>query len=166
MCACIPFFGGGGAVFKCLMILKKIINYKCLTLNLNYEKPAFNHIPFVFSFSCAQEITMFDESFTYKFYQDEEKISYKDLGELMLKDSLTKLHWKKAKTKNIIVNLLLTAQVISFITIISSKENSDLPQILGPFIVVSSLVNIGILFTCQKSIRKAILRYNSLLDEP
>ena len=83
----------------------------------------------------------------------------------MLKDSLTKIHWKKAKTKNTIVNLLLTAQVISFITIISN-ENSDLPQILGPFIVVSSLVNIGIVFTRQKSIRKAILRYNSLLDEP
>ncbi|MDB9780042.1 hypothetical protein OAB54_07365 [Flavobacteriaceae bacterium] len=32
-----------------------------------------------FSFSYAQEITMFDESFTYKFYQDEERISYKDL---------------------------------------------------------------------------------------
>ena len=84
----------------------------------------------------------------------------------MLKDSLTKIHWKKAKTKNTILNLLLTAQVISFITIISSNENSDLPQILGPFILVSSLVNIGIVFTRQKSIRKAILRYNSLLDEP
>ena len=84
----------------------------------------------------------------------------------MLKDSLTKIHWKKAKTKNTIVNLLLTAQVISFITVISSKENSDLSQILGSFIVVSSIANIGIVFTRQKSIRKAILRYNSLLDEP
>ena len=121
---------------------------------------------FVFSFSYAQEITMFDESFTYKFYQDEERITPKELNELMLKDSLTKMHWKKAKTKNIIVNLLITAQIISFITIISSNENSGLPQILGPFIVVSSFANIGIVFTRQKSIRKAILRYNSLLDEP
>jgi len=119
-----------------------------------------------FSFSYAQEITMFDEAFSYRFYQDEERITPKELGELMLKDSLTKMHWKKAKTKNTIVNLLITAQVISFITIISSKENSGLPQILGPFIIVSSLANIGIVFTRQKSIRKAILRYNSLLDEP
>ena len=39
-----------------------------------------------FWFSYAQEITMFDESLSYKFHQDEERISCKDLGELMLKN--------------------------------------------------------------------------------
>ena len=56
---------------------------------------------FSLSFSCfAQEITMFDNSLSYRYYQDDQRISYKEVTKLMAKDSVTNLHWNRARTKN------------------------------------------------------------------
>ena len=44
----------------------------------------------------AQEITMFDDGFTYHFYEDQNRITFKEVTNRISKDSLAAAHWKKA----------------------------------------------------------------------
>jgi len=119
-----------------------------------------------FSFSYAQEITMFDEAFSYRFYQDQERISIKEANQLMLSDSLSALHWKRARTKNTIVNGLLICQLAFIVAGSSGKISGEQYRVLGPIFFASSFTSLGLAFSRQKSVRKAILRYNSLFDIP
>lgn len=120
----------------------------------------------ILSYSNAQEITMFDEALGYRFYQDQERISFKEVSKLMLKDSLSALYWKRAKTKDVIIGGILTSQLIFIIAAGKNKISDKHYPILGPTFVISSCVNLGLTFSRQKLRRKAILRYNSLLDPP
>ena len=104
-----------------------------------------------FSFSYAQEITMFDEAFSYRFYQDQERISIKEANQLMLSDSLSALHWKRARTKNTIVNGLLICQLAFIVAGSSGKISGEQYRVLGPIFFASSFTSLGLAFSRQKS---------------
>lgn len=114
----------------------------------------------------AQEITMFDEAWGYRFYQDQERIDVKEVNKLMLKDSLSSLHWKRAQKKEAIIGGILISQLVFIIASSSDKISDKHHPILGTTFVLSSFVNLGLAFSRQTSRRKAILRYNSLFDPP
>lgn len=119
---------------------------------------------FLVQFVQGQEITLFDDAITYRYYQDQERISYKEVGELMEKDSLSQLHWKRAKVKNTLANLFLIVE-FSTIPIAAFSENSN-PGIYSVVILGAGIGSIFFAISRQKSKRLAILRYNSLFDLP
>ena len=107
---------------------------------------------------------MFDGVFSYRYYEDDQRISFEELNEVMAKDSLANFHWKRAKTKNTFSNVLFIASLAVFpITANVEQPNpgtvflSYLGLSIGSFILASSR---------QNSKRRAILRYNSLFDPP
>lgn len=112
----------------------------------------------------SQEITMFDEALGYRFYQDQERIDIREVNKLMLTDSLSALHWKRAETKDIIIGGILISQLVFIIAASNNKISDKHYPILGPTFVISSFVNLGLAISRQKHRRKAILRYNSLFD--
>jgi len=109
---------------------------------------------------------MFDESFTYRYYEDEKRINFKRVEELISKDSIAYYHWKKAKQKNFVVNALLISElgIIAILPNIESNSRTDL--IVGLGSLVSIVGSIAFAISRQKSKRRAILRYNSLFDLP
>jgi len=82
----------------------------------------------------------------------------------MEKDSLSQLHWKRAKVKNTLANLFLIVE-FSTIPIAAFSENSN-PGIYSVVILGAGIGSIFFAISRQKSKRLAILRYNSLFDLP
>ncbi|MDB9837090.1 hypothetical protein OAC51_09340 [Flavobacteriaceae bacterium] len=120
-----------------------------------------------FSFSFAQEITKFSKGLSFKYYENDSIISKKYLNKLMSKNEETDLLWKKYKKHSNISNILFLTELAAFITLINLDENqSTLPAVLGLTIYSTAISSIVYAFSSVKNERKAILRYNSLLDEP
>jgi hypothetical protein len=112
----------------------------------------------------AQEITMFDDGLTYHFYEDQNRITYKEVSERISKDSLAAAHWKKARIKNAFANGILLSDLAIIIYANSSEKpflNHKQARLLSSYLLVSSIFFV---ISRQKSKRKAILRYNSLFD--
>lgn len=112
----------------------------------------------------AQEITMFDESLSYHYYEDDNRINVKRVEKLLSKDSIANLHWKRAKLKNFISNSFLITE-IGMVTILTGS-NSKKTRILASIGILASIVGtLTFAISRQKSKRKAIIRYNSLFDD-
>jgi hypothetical protein len=115
----------------------------------------------------AQEITMFDDGLTYHFYEDQNRITYKEVTERISKDSLAAAHWKKARIKNTFANGILLSDLAIIIYANSSEKpflNHKQARLLSSYLLVSSISSIFLVISRQKLKRKAILRYNSLFD--
>ena len=115
----------------------------------------------------AQEITMFDDGLTYHFYEDQNRITYKEVTERISKDSLAAAHWKKARIKNAFANGILLSDLAIIVYANSSEKpflNHKQARLLSSYLLVSSISSIFLVISRQKSKRKAILRYNSLFD--
>ena len=50
----------------------------------------------------AQEITQFVGAFVNQYYVDDVRLKEKEIKQLMLNDAAANLHWKKAKTADIV----------------------------------------------------------------
>lgn len=111
----------------------------------------------------AQETTMFDESFSYHYYEDDNRIDVKRVEKLLSNDSIANLHWKRAKLKNLITNSFLISE-FGLITIFSTSENPKTSVIAGIGTLVSLVGTLVFGLSRQKSRRKAILKYNRLFD--
>jgi hypothetical protein len=121
----------------------------------------------IFTFNTnGQEITVFVESLTYNFYEDQKRISVKDVRKLVKTDSIAAMHWKRMENKNILVNVSLALDLAFIIGVGTNNIKSDHYKVLGPAFVLSSFGGVFLSISRQKSLRKAILRYNSLFDQP
>ena len=107
---------------------------------------------------------MFDNSLSYRYYQDDQRISYKEVTKLMAKDSVTNLHWNRARTKNTLVNVMMVASS-SLLPVALISENINASIFFGSYfgLTIGSLIMI---VSRQKSRSRAILRYNSFFDPP
>lgn len=136
------------------------------TKSINMKKTLLIIVLFTSFYCLGQEITMFDEALSYRFYQDENRINFKEVNQLMLSDSISVLHWKRAKTKSVIIDGLLISQLAVIIAGSSNRIKNKHVSVFASFFFLSSFASIGLVLSRQKSRRKAILRYNSLFDPP
>ena len=61
----------------------------------------------------AQEITQFIGVIENQYYVDDVRVKGKDINQLMLNNAAANLHWKKAKTADIVFGIYFTINIIS-----------------------------------------------------
>lgn len=108
----------------------------------------------------AQEITVFPSTFGIEFYQDQKKLNWKEVDALMMKNSVSEMHWKKSK-KNMLGGMIFGA--VNFgagIWAISNEINNK--PITEPMIAFGASALIGSIFgnSALKNKKMAILKYN------
>lgn len=112
----------------------------------------------------AQEITMFSGFLKDQYYQDDKKISRKELGVLLEKDIVAFNHWKKSRTFNTLSLIALTSEVgfVAWEIADNNPKNNTTTQI-GAYGSFAAVITFAILSHSQK--KKAILKYNEGLDD-
>lgn len=108
----------------------------------------------------AQELTVFPSTFGVEFYQDLKKLKFKEVDALMMKNTVTEMHWKKSK-KNMVGGMIFGA--VNFgagIWAISNEINNK--PITQPMIAFGASALIGSFFanSALKNKKMAILKYN------
>ncbi|NAS13553.1 hypothetical protein [Poritiphilus flavus] len=114
----------------------------------------------------SQEVTMFPGFWDYKYYQDDERITKKELVSLLETNDEALKHWKRSRTFSQLSYVLLAAEV-GFLVWQIDRARNDLST-TGPFIGVMASFGVGLTFAIlngsQK--RKAVLKYNQGLEKP
>lgn len=124
--------------------------------------------------SLAQEVTVFQGFWQDEYYQDDNKITKKEVKALFSKNEDVNMYWKKADTKEIIARVAVMAQLAGTIWYVSELVNDD-PSLsnrdkaknaVAPFIGSLGAGIVGIIFlnSANKSRKKAILTYNKQFD--
>lgn len=113
----------------------------------------------------AQEITAFPSTFGIEFYQDQEKLDWKEVDALMLGNSVSEEHWRKSK-KNLLGGMVFGA--VNFgagIWAISNEVNNK--PLTEPMIAFGVSALIGSIFgnSALKNKKMAILKYNDSLGK-
>jgi hypothetical protein len=113
----------------------------------------------------AQEITAFPSTFGVEFYQDQDKLSWKQVDALMMENAVSAEHWKKSK-KNLLGGMVFGA--INFgagIWAISNEVNNK--PLTEPMIAFGASALIGSIFgkAAMKNKKMAILKYNDSLGK-
>lgn len=129
----------------------------------------------VISTSTAQEITSFVNIWGTEFYQDDQKITRKDVKELFSKNDEVYQHWKKADTKDIVAGVALVGEFVGVFWATSELLNNDplltnrdkAKNAVGPLAggIVGALVGIIYMNSANKSRKQAILTYNKQFDD-
>ncbi|MDY7396692.1 hypothetical protein UMM65_15695 [Aureibaculum sp. 2210JD6-5] len=120
---------------------------------------------FLFNFSArAQEITMFTGFWDNQFYQDNERISKKDLKLLLEKDDVAIKHWNNAKTYKTLSWVALAAEAGFGVWSISDSYNQrqNIVPTIGVLGSFAGVITFSLISHHQK--KKAILKYNEGLD--
>ncbi len=113
----------------------------------------------------AQEITVFPSTFGVEFYQDQEKLNWKEVDALMMGNSVSEMHWRKSK-KNLLGGMVFGA--VNFgagIWAISNQVNNK--PLTEPMIAFGVSALIGSIFgnSALKNKKMAILKYNDSLGK-
>ena len=107
----------------------------------------------------AQEITQFPGFFGAKYYEDDNRISKKQVESLMLKNVEAHQLWQKSKKHNAFGWIALGVE-IGFLGWF--LENNDIVPLVG--VLGSAAVSIGFSFSSANLKKKAILKYNNIAD--
>ena len=115
----------------------------------------------------AQEITMFPGIFSTKYYQDENRITKKEIHTLMQQHELTKMYWSKSKLHNNVSKGSFVASFLFLFWYAASNDglingkgfslNSKMIGFLG-----ASTASIGFSFSAKSLRKKAIVSYNRI----
>jgi len=112
----------------------------------------------------AQEITMFQGSFGFEFYQDKDKLTFKEINKIMSESVVAEMHWQKSK-KQLIGGMAVGA--VNFGSAIWFLVNDrDSKNVVAPAITFlgTGLIS-SILYKCaMKNKKNAILDYNEALS--
>jgi len=113
----------------------------------------------------AQEITAFPSTFGVEFYQDQQKMNWKEVDALMLGNPVSEVHWRKSK-KNLLGTMIFGA--VNFgagIWGISNEVNNK--PLTEPAIVFGVSALVGSIFgkSAMKNKKMAILKYNDSLGK-
>lgn len=116
----------------------------------------------------GQEITMFMGFFDYQFYQDNERISKKEVSKLFATHPKSKSHWERSKTFNTLSWVAVASEIgfavgmLNETTPHNKVPNSAITQI-GFYGSIAAALTFNILEHAQK--KKAILSYNQGLEK-
>ena len=113
----------------------------------------------------AQEITMFQGSFGYEFYQDKDKLTYKEINKIMNESAVAEMNWQKSKKQLIGGMIVGAANFGSAIWFLA--ENRDGKSVVAPTITFLGTGLISSIFykSAMKNKKKAILEYNDALGK-
>ncbi|WP_420603796.1 hypothetical protein [Flagellimonas sp.] len=113
----------------------------------------------------AQEITIFPSFWGYQYYQDDKRITKKDLISLLEKNEESYSYWKKSKTTSTLAYISGVAELGFFAWQLNNQANDK--DITGPFLGVlgsfGSFVTFALISNSQK--KKSILKYNEGLTK-
>lgn len=121
----------------------------------------------VFAFKVgAQEITSFDNFWGPVYYQDDQKITSKELKELFKKNEEISQHWKRYETNLTIGGVAVLAE-LGFAVWAGAEFGKDNGEPLIPVIGTLGTVTIAAIFLTKsnKNKRNAILTYNKQFDK-
>ncbi|SHJ46460.1 hypothetical protein [Pseudozobellia thermophila] len=113
----------------------------------------------------AQEITSFQGMWGPEFYQDKEKLTWKEIDKIMSDSQVSQLHWQKSK-KSLLAGMGVAAlnfgSGIWFIV-----NEADHKPVTGPVIAFAATGLVGSVFyhCALKNKKQAILNYNESLEK-
>lgn len=113
----------------------------------------------------AQEITSFHSMWGDHFYQDKEKLSWKEINTIMTESQASEMYWQKSKKQMFGGLIAGTANFGSAIWYLVN-ENDD-KDTTAPIISFAGTAIIGSIFyhLAMKNKKEAILEYNDSLDK-
>lgn len=111
----------------------------------------------------AQEITMFQGAWGFEFYQDKDKLTFKEMNKIMNESVVAEVHWQKSKKQLIggmAVGALNFGSAIWFLT-----NNRDGKSVVAPAITFlgTGLISSILYKMAMKNKKNAILEYNDAL---
>ncbi len=111
----------------------------------------------------AQEITAFPGSWGEQFYQDKEKLTWKEVNKIMMESQVAQVEWQKSKKLALGGLGFGLANLGSTIWLISNLDQSK--PLTGPIIAAAGTGLVGMIFFKASSANKkrAILNYNDNL---
>ncbi|MFC4096505.1 hypothetical protein [Euzebyella saccharophila] len=112
----------------------------------------------------AQEITSFPGMWGHDFYQDKEKLTWKEVDKIMSESQAAQLNWQKSK-KNLLAGSIVGA--LNFGSGIWFIVNEvDNKPVTGPAIAFAATGLVGSIFfhKAMKNKKEAILNYNESLE--
>ena len=113
----------------------------------------------------AQEITSFPGSWGEQFYQDKEKLTWKEVDKIMKESQVAQVEWQKSKKLALGGLVFGAANLGSTIWLVSSIDKKK--PLTGPIIAAAGTGLVGMLFFkfSGDNKRRAILNYNDNLDK-
>jgi len=112
----------------------------------------------------AQEITMFQGTWGFEFYQDKNKLNFKEINKIMSESVVAEMHWQKSK-KQLLGGMAVGA--VNFGSAIWFLVNDrDGKNVVAPAITFLGTGLISSIFykSAMKNKKKAILEYNDALQ--
>ena len=111
----------------------------------------------------AQEITMFQGSFGFEFYQDKDKLTYKEINTIMNESAVAEMQWQKSKKQLIGGMAIGAANFGSAIWFLA--EDRDGNSVVAPAITFlgTGLISSILYKSAMKNKKRAILEYNDAL---
>lgn len=114
--------------------------------------------------SFAQEITMFPGFWGTQYYQDENKISKREVGAIMSQDAEANQLWQKSNTHETMAWVSLGVQVGFLVWQLNRGKNGESQTVPLIGVIGAGVVGIGFSFSSQSLRKKAILKYNQNQD--
>ncbi|MDT7828113.1 hypothetical protein RQM65_05470 [Pricia sp. S334] len=112
----------------------------------------------------AQEITAFPGTWGESFYQDKEKLTWKEVDKIMMDSQVAQNEWRKSKKLALGGLISGVANLGSVVWLVSNLDQSK--PLTGPIIATVGTGAIGMIFfkAASENKRKAILNYNDSLS--
>ncbi|AYN66848.1 hypothetical protein D1013_05415 [Euzebyella marina] len=113
----------------------------------------------------AQEITSFPGMWGHEFYQDKDKLTWKEIDKIMSESQVAQMDWQKSK-KNLLGGVI--AGTLNFGSGIWFIVNEvDNKPVTGPVVAFAATGLVGSFFyhSAMKNKKKAILNYNDSLGK-
>jgi hypothetical protein len=121
------------------IILKK--NKALKTLKIIF---AVGIIALISSNLSAQEITVFPDTWGEQFYQDMEKLTWKEVNKIIMESQVAEAHWQKSKKLALGGLVFIVANLGSTIWLVSSLDQSK--SLTGPIIAAAGTGIVGMIF--------------------
>ncbi|MGB5553623.1 MAG: hypothetical protein WBM83_03115 [Flavobacteriaceae bacterium] len=111
----------------------------------------------------AQEITSFPGTWGDEFYQDKEKLNWKEINTIMTGSPVSEAYWKKSKKQALGGLIFGAANFGSSIWLIKNLDDNE--PLTAPLIAAAGTGLIGAIFfkSAMKNKKMAILEYNDSL---
>lgn len=111
----------------------------------------------------AQEITSFPGMWGEEFYQDKEKLSWKEINKIMTDSQVAQVQWQKSKKQALGGLVFGAVNFGSTIWLVSNLDDNK--PLTGPIIAAAGSGLVGAIFfkMATKNKKEAILNYNDRL---
>ncbi len=108
----------------------------------------------------AQEITAFPGTWGEQFYQDKEKLTWKEINKIMTESQVAQVEWQKSKKLALGGLVFGLANLGSTVWLVSNLDQNK--PLTGPIIAAAGTGLVGMIFfkASSDNQRKAILNYN------